>query len=570
MAQGKRQGIEYHSQDQRKHYRLTTPFWVQIEGKTYKTKDWSVGGLSISNYHRNLKENETLDLKIIIKFQGFNIGFEAQSKVISCDNNNNTRLAFYNLSERSKNILQFFSQSIISGEMADIEDTIKRIDVPINLQDDNIEDKYGKKPPFRRWPLKSIFFTVLYLSLGLIIFSYLALVLYSNFVHMKIESSVVTSPEEKIVSPFTGLVGEYYVKPGDLVKEGEPLIRIDDADLAHKLDIEKTHLIEAQNEHKLKSTFLVGEKNKVNIYENIGQTKYEEAKSNVREFTERLEHLQNEHERAKILYQKRFIAKSEMDKFEADYETVMHQLEEAKHQVVVHEKALKAVETGHYFSNDQLEGEIPQHQAYVDHASAQIDIVKLRIAALEKQMGRRVIRAPFNGHVVDLAKSNGNTVDRGEELLLLERDETRFIKSHLTQEEIVEITMDSTATVYIPSIKKRYLAKVRHIDRTDGFIDEVNAIYKPRTVNDRSALVELELQDFTMEGLRNQLPAGTPAVVYFDRSMWDGITHRIRMYFSPAHKPDNSKVTTRLDKQPSKITNAPKASNVIRNIEDPQ
>lgn len=555
MTQGKRHSIEYHSQDQRKHYRLTTPFWVQAEGKTYKTKDWSVGGLSISGYHRQLRDNEPLNLKIIIKFQGFNVGFEAEARTIDCDGNNNVRLAFHNLSSRSKNILQFFSQSIISGEMADIEDTIKRIDVPINVQDDNIEATRSKKPPFRRWPAKSIFFTVLYLTIGLIVFLYLALVLYSNFVHMKVESSVVTAPEEEIVSPFTGIVGEYFVAQGDIVKKGQPLVRIDDPEMEHRLAIERTNLITAQNEHKLKSTFLQGEKNKMEIYENVGKTKFEEAKSNVREYTERLEHLHNEHERAKLLYEKRFIPKSEMDKFEADYETVFHQLEQAKHQMSVHEKSLSGIEKGHYFSNDQVEGEIPQHKANVEHAANQIEVAKLKISALEKQISKRVIKAPFDGHVVDVSKSNTNTVDRGEELVLLERDEARYIKSHLTQDEITEITMGSTATVYIPAIKKRYKAIVRHIDRTDGFIDEMNAIYKPRTINDRSALVELELIDFTMQGLRNQLPAGTPAIVYFDRSLTDGIVHRLRMYFSPANVPDNSKVTTRPGENPSAVRN---------------
>merc|ERR1711974_386790 len=101
--------------DQRKHYRLTTPFWVHVENHTYKTNDWSVGGLSIDGFHREVEYGEVLELKIIIKFQGFNIEFNATAKALAT-NNNILRLKFEKLTDRSKNILQFFSQSIISGE----------------------------------------------------------------------------------------------------------------------------------------------------------------------------------------------------------------------------------------------------------------------------------------------------------------------------------------------------------------------------------------------------------------------------------------------------------------------
>lgn len=533
MSDQSKHGIEYHSHDQRKHYRLTTPFWVQVDGKTYKTKNWSVGGLSIAKYHKKMMPGQTLALKIVIKFQGFNIGFDAQGKVVDVDSQNNLRLEFCNLSARSKNILQFFSQSIISGEMADIEDTIKRIDVPINQQEEKIKENQGKRPPLSRWPLKSLIFSALYLIIGLLIFLYIALIVYSNFVHMKIESAVVSAPIETVVSPFNGNIGEYYVKAGSKVVPEQPLVRIQDHEIEHELHLEQTNLLAAKNDHGLQTKFLNGEKNKMDIYRNIGETKYNEALSNVREYTERLEHLKNNHERAKILYSKKFIAKADMDKYEADFETVMHQLDEAKHQLEVHSKALKSIETGHYFSADQLEGELPQQQAHLEHAENQVEVIKHKIKAHEEQIRRRIIKAPFNGHVVKVFRSDTNTVDRGDNLLLLEKDQARGITAFLTQDEVVEISLDTTVTVYIPAIRQRFTGKVKHIDRTDGFISEVNAEFRPRTINDRSALVQVELDNFDIDKGRELLHPGTPAVVYFDRSILKAITHRIKLYFTP-------------------------------------
>lgn len=562
MTESNKQNIEYHNQDHRKHYRLTTPFWVQVDGKVYKTKDWSVGGLSIANYHKQVNQGDTLPLKIIIKFQGFNIGFEAQGRVVSADSNNNLRLEFYDLSARSRNILKFFSQSIISGEMVDIEDTIKRIDVPINVQDDNLEAIRGQKPPLRRWPLKSLFFTALYLTIGLLVFLYIGLAVYSNFMHLKVESAVISAPAEKIVSPFNGDIAEYYVKQGDLIQKGEPIVRLVDHDLEHQLELEKTDLLSAQNDHGLSSRFLASERGKIEIYKNIGQTKYEEAASNVHQFEERIQHLKNDHERAKTLYAKKVISKAELDLVEADYEEKFHQLEEAKNQLKVHEKALKhADENGHYFSNDQLEGDIPQVSARVAHAENQVEIMKSRIKVHEEQIARRTIRAPFSGHIVDLARTVGNTISRGDELVMLERDEKRTVDAHLTQDEIVEVRFGTEAVVYIPLLEKKFQAKVIHVDRTDGFIDEINSKYRPRTIKDRSALVKLDLIDFDMKDAREQLRPGTPAVVYFNRSMFGTIKHRLKLYFNPDNTPaENKNINIEYNE---KINN-----NKVRNIEN--
>ncbi len=566
MTESSKHNIEYHNQDQRKHYRLTTPFWVQADGKVYKTKDWSVGGLAISNYHKAVNQGDTIPLKIIIKFQGFNIGFEAQGKVVNVDGNNNLRLEFYNLSPRSQNILKFFSQSIISGEMVDIEDTIKRIDVPINVQDDNIEAIRGQKPPLRRWPLKSLFFTVLYLTIGLLVFFYIGLTVYSNFMHLKIESAVVSAPVEKIISPFNGDIAEYYAKQGSIVKKGDPIVRLVDHELERELKLEHTNLLAAQNDHGLISQFLETERNKLTIYSTIGKTKFDEAQSNVNEFKQRLAHLNNDHERSKQLYAKRVISKADLDRAEADYREKLSQFEEAKHQLLVHEKALKSVdEHGQYFSEDHIEGEIPQVSAKVAHAENQIEIMKEKIKVHEDQIARRTIRAPFDGHLVDVSRTVGNTISQGDELFMLERDEKRTVEAHLTQEEIVEVGFNTPAIVYIPLIEKRFKANVTHIDRTEGFIDEINGKYRPRTIKDRSAIVKLDLIDFNMNDARQQLRPGTPAVVYFDRSMFKTVKHRLKLYFKPTNTPAEN---ININKEYNERINNNKVHNVS-NIAEP-
>lgn len=338
-----------------------------------------------------------------------------------------------------------------------------------------------------------------------------------------------------------------------------------DHDLERELKLEQTNLLAAQNDHGLISQHLETERTKLNIYTTIGKTKYDEAQSNVNEFKDRLQHLQSDHERAKQLYAKRVISKAQLDLAEGDYKEKLGQYEEAKHQLLVHEKALKAAdESGHYFSDDHIEGEIPQISARVAHAENQIEIMKERIRVHEDQIARRTILAPFDGHLVDLSRTVGNTISEGDELFMLERDEKRTVEAHLTQEEIIEVGLNTPAIVYIPLLEKRFKAKVTHIDRTDGFINEIDGKYRPRTIKDRSALVKLDLLDFNMKDAREQLRPGTPAVVYFDRSMFRTVKHRLKLYFSPA---DTTADNENINKEYNEKINNNKVHNV-NNIDD--
>ena len=528
--------IEYHRQDQRKHYRINTPFWVKVEGKTYKTDNWSVGGLSLDNFHREISPGEILDLKILIKFQDFNVGFDAKAKAVSSEKGK-VRLKFIELSERSKNILQFFSQSIISGQMVDVEDTIKRIDVPINFQEENIEESRRDKPPFMRLPLKTMFFTLFYLTAGIILILYISLVLYSNFVHMKIESAVVSAPTETIVSPFEGSITKIHVQRYQAVKDGDPLITLRDYDLEQAIEVEKTNLAKFKAEATLRLKQYDSEKKELNIYSQVGKNKLKQAKANLQATVERLQNASAQYARAKALYAKRYISKADLDKAEAENDSLVHQVDAAKHALGVEVTAMQLISSGHYFSNDTLQGKVPQLKAAAEQGLRDVGSSEKRIAALLKQMTSRTLYSPFDGEIIGIFKSTDNTVSNGDNLMMVERNEMRVITAFLTQDEVVEVKAGQEVSVYIPALKKRYMGTVTKIDRTEGFLDEVDSEYRPRTINDRSAKVEIALNDFTIESARKVLRPGMPSIIYIKRSLMDGIRSRLQLYFASANNP---------------------------------
>src|SRR4030095_6270237 len=83
-------------------------------------------------------------------------------------------------------------------------------------------------------------------------------------------------------------------------------------------------------------------------------------------------------------------------------------------------------------------------------------------------------RAPFDGVVMRVFKSVGMTVDRGEPVLILSKaGEEPHIDASLTQEEAGRIAMGISAVASVPALGKRYNVEVVMVDRTSGFLKEI-------------------------------------------------------------------------------------------------
>lgn len=175
--------------------------------------------------------------------------------------------------------------------------------------------------------------------------------------------------------------------------------------------------------------------------------------------------------------------------------------------------------SGMFFSGDRIEG-----RGY--SLNAEIEAARKSVEELERCLGggggtgadRLIIRAPFDGHVLRVLKTPGNTVDRGDNLAVLERADSRYIEVFLTQAESTQVRLGSVAKVFIPSLNIEREARVIQIERTRGFIDETDSRYRWRTTVDRTAVVTL----FFVKDGRNvevkDIETGTPCTVNFSRN----------------------------------------------------
>jgi multidrug resistance efflux pump len=191
----------------------------------------------------------------------------------------------------------------------------------------------------------------------------------------------------------------------------------------------------------------------------------------------------------------------------------------ARAAVAVDEKRSQLTLLEGHSGRSEASGAADNPERVADLAAARRDVgfALRQLTAVENHRAGMAVKAPTDGRVRRVFKASGSMVVKGEPLVLFERtSEPRQIHAFLTQDEVLKIAKGDEARIYFPSTDHIFDATVIRIDRSRGAIEPDFARYD--WDDNRNAMVVLDQPDLNMPALREELNAGTPAVVVFRRS----------------------------------------------------
>jgi hypothetical protein len=229
--------VRYDRASARRHQRVTAPARVEIDGRPYATKDWSVGGFRVTGFEGEPRIGERRPIRFYVNFQGFEIGFEAQVKVCAFDVDQRSISAeFQELGQRETELLRHFVAGVSSGEMTSVSETIVHMDSPTSIA------HWGRAPLAGADPLaeeamkkRSRLTAALYFAIGPLVAGYALLTGYQTLFRMDIENAVVVRPTETVVAQGIGSVESMNVQQGQIVAAGQPLFTLLDQDQGRDL-----------------------------------------------------------------------------------------------------------------------------------------------------------------------------------------------------------------------------------------------------------------------------------------------------------------------------------------------
>ncbi len=500
---------------QRRHHRVTAPLKVTLpSGEVLTATNWSLGGLRLDGVSSKLpKVDDVVSLVLELPFQGFDISFEVEGKITrSKKKKGMLGLEFTELSERAHDLMEHFINDLVRGQMATIEDTICRIDIPVTPISTKPDVNPSSEVPIKRWPMKTIAMSAFYICLGISVFTYLAILIYSTTMQLEIETAVVTSQLKTINMPVDGKVMPIRMNVGDIVNKGDEIAKIKSADLEAKLEAKMVEYNEKERQYDLAVKRYEIEAQRLGFYQVANQTDHKIAQVRLQaaqialkaadEDIKRLQRINAPTQTHQLKLEDALSHQSEMElrlkEAELAFEksSVVTSMSDRRH----------LTEMGFVADLDLLTLEI-------DAANSAMAIVHNQIRSLENKQKDLIIRAPFKSRIMKVADLNLPSLSQDQLLVSLEKREQPLVQAFMSQSEVMSVGLNDEASVFLPSTGESIVAKVVKIDRKVGHINAEYSNFVWRENDAKSALVFLELKPTDEQ----KITAGLPAVVIFSK-----------------------------------------------------
>ncbi len=478
--------------------------------------DWSIGGLRLDSIKRDLPSvNDELKLTLELPFQGFDIAFEVEARVVRIVEETKTiGFELQNLSERAHDLMSHFIDDLVRGQMATVEDTICRIDIPVTPISTEPDKNPSEEVPVKRLPVKLILMSTFYTMLAVCIFGYLSILIYSKTMRMEVSSAVVSAPLATIKMPMDGILHQIFMQEDVQVKAGQPIARIYDVKFETNLDEKRIALDQAtRNYIRVQEKYKI-EEQRMKLYQIINKTDRQIAEARVESAKQALETSDAHFERLMKLRKKGLVAESKIDELRRQQADTLGRLKEAEFDLE-RATAMDAVSGRRYFNHKEFVSDLDMLALEIEEANAKVISANMQVEKLEVEKTRMIIKAPFDGRIVSVQQPDNIMVLRNEQLFTIEKREQPTVTAFLDQEQILSVGLHDEAKIFIPALGRHILAKVSKIDRNSAFINEKANHYVWDEKKGKSAAVSLTIQ-LTQEE-QNYIYAGLPAVVIFPK-----------------------------------------------------
>jgi multidrug resistance efflux pump len=523
--------------DQRRHHRVTAPLFVVHGGQRYRAADWSLGGLRIEGCREAIPEiGVEIPLHLTLPFQGFEVSFDAKAEVVRGDADAGMFAAkFTELGERERELMSHFIEELIRGSMTNIEDTIQRIDVPVTPASLEPQVNPRSQLPVRRWPAKVLVMTGLYAVLGFFVFGYAALLGYTNFYRMEIQTAVISAPVEIVTAQADGRVTWNNVKPGDSVRAGDVIVNVIDNQLEREIDLAEIAIKERKAQFAYLKRRHLDELDRMKGFANVEMKNVEQAKIDVEAMQSQLAAAEQQYGRVAILHKKGFATDAKLEEAEKQVATLKKTLESRRVELRSRVELAEFNMGRFHYTGQNMVGEIGQIEAQVRHAEHDVMLTEQKKQALAGHRDRLAVKAPFDGTILELPHVDRGAVRRGDTIAIIEQRRERQVTAYLTQDEVVKVGMNDEVLIFIPGLSETLKGRIVKIDRTSGFVREQNAAHNPgyrwRGATDRSAKVTIAFDSAERVADVEKYRSGLPVVAVFPQrttnSTVGGLRHKL-------------------------------------------
>lgn len=384
----------------------------------------------------------------------------------------------------------------------------------------------------RRSPVRRVFAALTWLALGGGALSYAGALVYANVVRLEVDAAMIAGSVEPIRAPADGILLGVAIRPGSQVTPGGRLATIQDPEVERQVALAAIKLERARLELRQREADLAAERAKRDDTLVITRAELRVVHAEIASLEDQVATAKIRVERFSGLFARGFAARQRLEDMTNQLAVLNAQLARARIVEEQRRALVASAEAGRFFDGTRIVGSLAELEAAVQRARAEIDVASEELIVWQQRRAATVITASNAGRIMRVLNTEGSAVRAGDSIAFYERSEERTINAFLTQNEVTRVAIGDSATVYIPALKLRFVAQVTAIERSGGFLDDVESRYTWRQARDsgvrqsdldRTARVVLRFRAADAEHARKAVEPGVPAVVSFQRHSTDTV-----------------------------------------------
>lgn len=460
--------VRFGRPSQRRHHRLTAPLDVAVHGhaEPCTVLDWSTAGLRFrSSQPEKFQVEDTIMLALSVPFHDFNVSFDIQGRIVRVDaSNGDIALQFIDLPERAKELLHYFSDKLVRGEMMPVDGTLKRLDLPVTPPRPEVPKERGGGVNGGRRNVRPWVVGATYLSLGAVLSFGILNTLYRTIFLVSSEQAIIYAPIAELIVPEDGTVSAVYVAEGDRVAAGDRLMTIASPRLKQLQSEARIHVQEMQIAQQRLAGLVEAEQRTLISYGGISADQVITTEARLASAQNQAALLNRQHLRLKPLLQRGLVSVQQVDQLETDVQRAQAAVAEADAELRIARMAHDAVQTGKYYTANRLEGKLPELLAELSAVRGQVGLAQNQLQELERQAERLTLHAPIAGYVRQVSVITGSAVSSGRQAISLRPDNPPQVYAVVPFDKLSQIAIGSHAQVFIPALSRQISAEVTSIE----------------------------------------------------------------------------------------------------------
>ncbi len=526
------------------HKRDLFPLQVEIEGRIYDVPKWNMDYFKAVEFPHQINIKNPFKAKLIIRFKSFNIQFETAASQINYNPAKKELIAhFESIPEEHRELLGYFSEALETGDMVNIDNVLRRVDMPVTPPSTQLAEVENKKSFF----FKRFLFSTVYILLGASLIAFSLSSLQRKLSEVEVNYAFFSKPLVSVQSLYQGSIEEVFVSEGNTIVVGQSLVS-----LTAQEDSNNMVFQDHESQQLLIKAELSKKKNDV-VSLGIYQRKVEAAQAALSAA------LSTQQIKCNVRYESEIDRRTPL-KRNAECNATNDKVTSAKIRLSLEKQQLQNAHQKRSRNKSTvlaLSNKLKKLQSDIETSKQELSV----------EQNKKILKSLVAGNVISVLDEHHQYITRGQSIALIQPENSQeLIEAYVTQQQALELKVGDKAWVTSATFEQKISATIDKIEYTLNSFNPSNkdllnwVVPKENTVKVTLAFVKNH---------RVNVPLGLPVTLIIkkntqNKNLWWG---KITSFFANIDKQTLSAVET--ESEASNIFGAAYADNVSNSIAVP-